>query len=161
MFENFPKTRTTLPEKFQRLYSQQYEKNRKGETPAASLAQRVESWLHKQVARHGIARDGAPLATLELGAGTLNQLAYEAPSPAYDIVEPFTSLFERSPVGFALTEFKSRRFLQVNDAFLEPSGFTREEEPAVLAAFPRLVTVDRAQEDEWVCVTLQRDTAFQ
>ena len=41
------------------------------------------------------------------------------------------------------------------------SGFTREEEPAVLAAFPRLVTVDRAQEDEWVCVTLQRETAFQ
>jgi len=37
------------------------------------------------------------------------------------------------------------------------SGFTREEEPAVLAAFPRLVTVDRAQEDEWVCVTLQRN----
>jgi len=98
MFENFPKTRTALPEKFQRLYSQQYEKNRKGETPAASLAQRVESWLHKQVARHGTARDGAPLATLELGAGTLNQLAYEAPSPAYDIVEPFTSLFERSPL---------------------------------------------------------------
>jgi len=41
------------------------------------------------------------------------------------------------------------------------SGFTREEEPAVLAAFPRLVTVDRVQEDEWVCVTLQRETAFQ
>ncbi len=39
----------------------------------------------------------------------------------------FRSLFERSPVGFALTEFKSRRFLQVNDAFLEPSGFSREE----------------------------------
>jgi ribosomal protein L11 methyltransferase len=41
------------------------------------------------------------------------------------------------------------------------SGFTREEEAAVLAAFPRLVTVDRTQEDEWVCVTLQRETAFQ
>ena len=41
------------------------------------------------------------------------------------------------------------------------SGFTREEEPAVLAAFPRLVTVDRVQKDVWVCVTLQRETAFQ
>ena len=39
----------------------------------------------------------------------------------------FRSLFERSPVGIALTDYKSRRFLQVNDAFVEPSGYTREE----------------------------------
>ena len=41
------------------------------------------------------------------------------------------------------------------------SGFTREEEAAVIAAFPRLVVVERAQEEEWVCVTLQRELAFQ
>jgi ribosomal protein L11 methyltransferase len=41
------------------------------------------------------------------------------------------------------------------------SGFTREEEPAVVAAFPRLRMVDRAQEEEWVCVTLQRESAFE
>jgi ribosomal protein L11 methyltransferase len=41
------------------------------------------------------------------------------------------------------------------------SGFTREEEPAVLASFPRLSLVDRAQEEEWVCVTLQRESAFE
>ncbi|MBK6673229.1 MAG: EAL domain-containing protein [Proteobacteria bacterium] len=39
----------------------------------------------------------------------------------------FRSLFERSPVGIALTDFRTRRFLQVNDAFLEPGGFRREE----------------------------------
>ena len=39
----------------------------------------------------------------------------------------FRSLFERSPVGIALTDYRSRRFLQVNDAFVEPSGYTREE----------------------------------
>ena len=39
----------------------------------------------------------------------------------------FRSLFERSPVGIALSDFRTRRFLQVNDAFLEPSGFRREE----------------------------------
>jgi ribosomal protein L11 methyltransferase len=41
------------------------------------------------------------------------------------------------------------------------SGFTREEEPAVLARFPRLAMVDRSQEEEWVCVTLQRDSVFE
>jgi diguanylate cyclase (GGDEF)-like protein/PAS domain S-box-containing protein len=39
----------------------------------------------------------------------------------------FRQLFEKSPVGIALTEFRTRRFLQVNDAFVEPSGYTREE----------------------------------
>jgi diguanylate cyclase (GGDEF)-like protein/PAS domain S-box-containing protein len=39
----------------------------------------------------------------------------------------FRSLFERSPVGIALTDYKTRRFLQVNDAFLEPGGYSREE----------------------------------
>jgi ribosomal protein L11 methyltransferase len=40
------------------------------------------------------------------------------------------------------------------------SGFTREEEAAVMAAFPRLRMVDRGQEEEWVCLTLQRESAF-
>jgi ribosomal protein L11 methyltransferase len=41
------------------------------------------------------------------------------------------------------------------------SGFTRDEEPAVLATFARLRMVDRSQEEEWVCVTLQRESAFE
>ena len=39
----------------------------------------------------------------------------------------FRSLFERSPVGIALSDYRTRRFLQVNDAFLEPNRFSREE----------------------------------
>ena len=39
----------------------------------------------------------------------------------------FRSLFERSPVGITLTDYRTRRFLQVNDAFLEPGGYSREE----------------------------------
>ena len=37
-------------------------------------------------------------ATLELGAGTLNQLAYEPAGHAYDIVEPFKALYSDSPL---------------------------------------------------------------
>ena len=36
------------------------------------------------------------------------------------------------------------------------SGFMQHEEQDVLAAFSTFVTLDRTQEDEWVCVTLRR-----
>jgi SAM-dependent methyltransferase len=91
----FPKTRPELPPRLQELYTAQYLENRSGATPAASLSQRLESWLHRQVAAD-VAR-GAARSTLELGAGTLNQLAYEPASDAYDIVEPFEDLFRDSP----------------------------------------------------------------
>jgi hypothetical protein len=51
--------------------------------------------MHRQVAAD--VRDGGPRDTLELGAGMLNQLAYEPAGGAYDIVEPFEALYEGSP----------------------------------------------------------------
>jgi diguanylate cyclase (GGDEF)-like protein/PAS domain S-box-containing protein len=39
----------------------------------------------------------------------------------------FRSLFELSPVGIALNDRETGRFLQVNDALVGPTGFTREE----------------------------------
>ena len=39
----------------------------------------------------------------------------------------FRSLFELSPVGIALTDLQTGRFLQVNDAMVTPSGYSREE----------------------------------
>jgi SAM-dependent methyltransferase len=92
----FPKIRPELPPEFQAIYTRQYLENREGATRAASLAQRLERWLHHQVAAD--VRSGPPRATLELGAGTLNQLAYEPRSDAYDIVEPFEALYRDSPL---------------------------------------------------------------
>ena len=95
LLARFPKTRPALPPKLQAIYTRQYIENRGGETPAASLSQRLERWLHRQVAAD--VKAGAPAgATLELGAGTLNQLAYEPASEAYDIVEPFEELYRGS-----------------------------------------------------------------
>ena len=91
----FPKARPELPPKLQAIYTRQYVENRSGATPAASLSQRLERWLHHQVAAD--VKTGGPRSTLELGAGTLNQLAYEPASDAYDIVEPFEELFRDSP----------------------------------------------------------------
>jgi diguanylate cyclase (GGDEF)-like protein/PAS domain S-box-containing protein len=39
----------------------------------------------------------------------------------------FRGLFELSPVGIALNDYRSGRFLQVNDALLGPTGYSREE----------------------------------
>jgi hypothetical protein len=91
----FPKTRPALPPRLQAIYTQQYLENRSGATPAASASQRLERWLHRQVAADVAA---GPVPTLEIGAGTLNQLNFEPANPAYDIVEPFAELYRDSPL---------------------------------------------------------------
>jgi hypothetical protein len=91
----FPKTRPALPAKLQAIYTQQYVENRAGATPAASASQALERWLHRQVAADTVS---GPVPTLEIGAGTLNQLNFEPPNPAYDIVEPFEALYRDSPL---------------------------------------------------------------
>jgi diguanylate cyclase (GGDEF)-like protein/PAS domain S-box-containing protein len=39
----------------------------------------------------------------------------------------FRSLFDLSPVGISLNDLRTGRYLQVNDALLAPTGYTREE----------------------------------
>ena len=92
---NFPKVRPSLPEEFAGIYAAHYKENRGGHTPAASLSQRMEAWLHKRVARD-VRLDQSYKTTLEVGAGTLNQLPYEPEVGPYDIVEPFKDLYEGS-----------------------------------------------------------------
>jgi len=96
MFEQFPKTRPKLPPEMAKIYTQHYQENRRGETQASALAQRMERWLHDRVAED-VGSEVTPRSTLELGAGTLNQLHHEPVRGPYDIVEPFRALFEGSP----------------------------------------------------------------
>ena len=92
VFECFPKKRTVLPLEYQKIYEKHYSDNRNGQTKMSSLSQKMESWLHKC-----IAKSSAPdKRTLEIGAGTLNQLKYEKPA-VYDIIEPFKPLYKQSP----------------------------------------------------------------
>jgi len=96
ILDKFPKIRSELPETYQRVYRQHYLSNREGHYRTTSLSQKLESWMHKKVAAdvRGKSFDGS---TLEIGAGTLNHLQYEPAQTAYDIIEPFTELFENSP----------------------------------------------------------------
>jgi hypothetical protein len=98
----FPKTRPALTPQIQAIYLDQYKANRSGRTPAASAAQRLERWMHRQVAAD--LRGGAARPTLELGAGMLNQLPYERFNAPYDIVEPFAELYADSPERGRLRE---------------------------------------------------------
>lgn len=95
LLARFPKARPPLPPPVKAVYEQQYLENRLGRSTASSLSQRLERWMHRRVAED--VSDGRGRATLELGAGTLNQLPYEPVTGAYDVVEPFTALFEGSP----------------------------------------------------------------
>jgi SAM-dependent methyltransferase len=98
MFEQFPKTRPPLPKRIEEIYSDLYKSNRTGDTSAASLAQKVEAWMHRKVAADVAGRASESTKTLEIGAGTLNQLPYEPATGVYDIIEPFRSLYADSPL---------------------------------------------------------------
>lgn len=94
MFENYPKKRIELPKKFQEIYSCYHKTNRQGEGIASALSQKMESWMHIKVAED--VKVNKNKNTLEIGAGTLNQLKYESTQP-YEIVEPFNELYNNSP----------------------------------------------------------------
>lgn len=91
----FPKQRIELPDAFQRIYKQHCMINREGRSTATSWSQKLESWMHKRVAAD-VAPRKKSRSTLEIGAGTLNQLQYEPTQLEYDIVEPFKDLYEHS-----------------------------------------------------------------
>lgn len=95
MFSAFPKERRPLSPEYAAIYLEHYRNSREGRSKVLSLAQRAESWMHRKLAAD--VRSGPPKSTLELGAGTLNQLPYEPSSDPYDIVEPFRDLFQSSP----------------------------------------------------------------
>ncbi len=92
LIKSYPRTRNPLPEEYAAIYDQHYKENRSGKTTASSMSSKLEKWLHRKVAKS--AKEG--LSTLEIGAGTLNQLQYEPTGSTYDIVEPYAALFKDS-----------------------------------------------------------------
>jgi hypothetical protein len=95
LFSAFPKERIPLSPEFAAIYVQHYKNSREGNSKVLSLAKRAESWMHKKLAED--VKSSVAQSTLELGAGTLNQLPYEPHSRPFDIVEPFHELYLSSP----------------------------------------------------------------
>jgi SAM-dependent methyltransferase len=96
ILDRYPKRRPPLPAAFREIYQRHYIANRKAEYRTTSLSRRLESWMHRRVAAD--VSGGERRTTLEIGAGTLNHLAWEGDNTAYDIVEPFRALYEDSPL---------------------------------------------------------------
>jgi len=94
LLARFPKARPDLPPRMAEMYVQQHRQNRTGATPAASIGQRLERWMHLKVAED--VQGAGEASTLEIGAGTLNQLPFEPHTRPYDVVEPFVALYEDS-----------------------------------------------------------------
>lgn len=92
LLASYPRKHPVLPESYQKIYEQHYKENRDGATRASAYARKFEGCVHKKIAKS--ARGGVQ-KTLEIGAGTLNQLNYER-TEIYDIVEPFQMLFKNS-----------------------------------------------------------------
>ncbi len=90
---SYPRQRPELPEAHRRRYLKDYEENRHGRTLATGMVQKLEAWMHRQVA--AAQRPGGTV--LEIGAGTLNHLPYENAFARYDFVEPFEALWRESP----------------------------------------------------------------
>ncbi len=98
ILSKFPKNRIELPEDYRKIYNQHYLSNREGKYKTTSLSQKLEAWMHRKIASD-VLKTNIKFNTLEIGAGTLNQLQYEINSnQAYDIIEPFKELFINSPL---------------------------------------------------------------
>jgi SAM-dependent methyltransferase len=98
IFDRFPKARPRLPDAHQAIFAEEYALNRRGVTLAARAAQALEGWMHRQVASRG----GTGERLLELGAGTLNHVAYETHAASYDAVEPRDFLYRDQPARHGL-----------------------------------------------------------
>ena len=101
-FKNkFPKIRPELDSKIKKIYDRQYIDNRQGNSPMSSIAQTLESWMHKQISN--TIQPNSRL--LEIGAGTLNHLEYESDYEFYDVVEPYQELLDQSDKKKQVTHF--------------------------------------------------------
>jgi hypothetical protein len=86
LLARFPKQRIELPSAYRDIYAEHYRRNREGLSLVSSLTRKMETWMHRMVARDVFQQNRNP-RTLEIGAGSLNHLRYEPASPTYDVVE--------------------------------------------------------------------------
>lgn len=105
MFQQYPKSRPSLPVEYAKIYKEYYLCNRGGHSPASLLSQKMEAWMHRQVARDTRTVHNAG-ATLEIGAGTLNHLRYEPHTAPYDIVEPSSYLYQSAASAASLKRIR-------------------------------------------------------
>lgn len=154
LLKTYPRKRGRLPEEYQKIYTQHYTENRTGKTKISNLSRKMEYWLHKKVAKSA----GCNKKTLEIGAGTLNQLDFER-SDIYDIVEPYQELYEHSPnlkfvrnIYADISEIKGETY----DRIISVACFEHVENlPEMIRYSIRLL-----KEDGKLCVSIPNEGRF-
>jgi len=81
------------------------------------------------ISARGNVIERAPDGTSLRMAGTHQDITArkEIDAALKDSERRFRGLFELSPVGIALSDYRTGQFLEANDALLAPTGYTREE----------------------------------
>lgn len=92
ILSSYPRSRPALSEAHQQIYVSHYLENREGTGHLTRFKNNLEAWMHKQIASHQYGNE-----VLEIGAGTMNHVAYEPPGLLYDAVEPFRELWQGRP----------------------------------------------------------------
>src|SRR5260370_31426898 len=90
---SYPRERPPLPPALAAIYHDTYVSSREGRGILYRITQSLEAWMHRRVA----ADSAAGQTVLEIGAGTLNHLRFEAADETYDVVEPSTTRYEGPP----------------------------------------------------------------
>ena len=96
LLASFPKKRPNLPDEYKEIFHKHYLDNRSSRGFVGKVAHKLESWMHNRACRD-LKNICKPYSTLEVGAGTLNHLAYEEQGQVYDVVEPYRELYLDSP----------------------------------------------------------------
>lgn len=89
----FPKTRPELPPGHRAVYEREYMLNRSGRGPLYAAVANLEAWMHRAIAAR---KPTGPI--LELGAGNLNHLPFEAGASKYDVCEPLADMLLAKPL---------------------------------------------------------------
>ena len=101
LLASYPRERSPLPPALAAIYHQTYVSSREGRGLLYRITQSLEAWMHRRVAA-----DSKPgQSVLELGAGTLNHLKHESPGETYDVVEPYTALYDGRPEASRVRAF--------------------------------------------------------
>jgi hypothetical protein len=90
LLATYPRKRMPLGPEYRAIYVEHYRANRSGSGGLAAVVRGLETWMHRAIA-------GTGGSVLEIGAGNLNHVPYEAGAEPYDVIEPFHELWEDSP----------------------------------------------------------------
>lgn len=93
LLASYPRERPPLPPALAAIYHDTYVSSREGRGILYRITQSLEAWMHRRIAADSVSGQTA----LEIGAGTLNHLRFEANDETYDVVEPYTALYEGRP----------------------------------------------------------------